>query len=132
MSSDIPHPIWSPRSDVLIVRDADQDLVLFTADGTKKTLLLEGWKGARGLSYLARGEARWSPDGKWIALLVGEEQPVPAVPTPLPTPEATSTKAQDAAGTVHSAGRWRAAGASPQPAQPTFTQVLYVIANPKL
>ena len=132
MSSDIEHPIWSPRSDRLIVRNADKDLVLFSADGKKKTLLLEGWKGSRAESYVARGEARWSPDGNWIALLVGEEQPIPAVTTALPTPQSADANAQDAGSTVHAAGRWRSTAPSAQPPLPTFTQVLYVIANPKL
>jgi len=116
-------PIWSPGSDRLIVCDADGDLLLFTADGKRKTMLLQGWKGLATLAYYMRGEASWSPDGKWISILVQEMR----------TPDATpGANAGGASGTPLGFGGFIGKPGNAPRAQPTFTQVLYVIANPKL
>ena len=118
----IEHPLWSPNSERLIVRDADGNLLLFTADGKKKTMLLEGWKGVVTLAYYMRGEASWSPDGKWISILVQEMHSPDSGPAgDVGRPSGASLGFGGAIGSPGAAS-----------AQPTFTQVLYVIANPKL
>ncbi|MEO0248692.1 MAG: hypothetical protein ABIN58_03940 [candidate division WOR-3 bacterium] len=58
------HPLWSPDSQQLVIRDHKGDLFLLRADGSSRQRLTRGMKA----------QATWSPDGKKLALWFIERQ----------------------------------------------------------